>query len=323
MESLTKNKQTAENILQMVQKAFRMDFTSDKVTVKELTEGFFNVAYEVTLPDQTVILKIAPPTDAKVMTYEKNMMKAEVEALRLVKEKTEVPVPEIIYYDDSHTLCNADYIFMEKIEGDNFFTLKSQGLIPYETQNEIFRQVGLYNYEMNQIHGTAFGYMGIPESQGSSWKEVFLAMIEEVLGDGERIGIDLGTSYDEVRELIQKACISLEEVTEPCFVHWDLWDGNIFVKDGRITGIIDFERALWAEPLMEFYFRGHTSIKEFYEGYGANLREHAPIRAFLYDMYLFLIMVIETKYRMYPDDWQYGFSTKQLAKAMTELKKLV
>lgn len=324
MESLTKNKQTTENVLQMVQKAFGGKLISDQVTVKELTEGFFNVAYEVTLPDRTVILKIAPSSDARVMSYEKNIMKAEVEALRLVKEKTKVPVPDVIYYDDSHTLCSADYFLMEKIEGENFFTLKNQGRIPYEVQNDIFRQVGRYNYEMNQIPGTAFGYLGQPEQQGSCWKEVFLDMLENVLKDGENIEIDLGTTnYDEVRDLIRKAESALEEVKEARFVHWDLWDGNIFVKDGRITGIIDFERALWAEPLMEFYFRGHVNIKDFYEGYGANLREGAKVRALLYDMYLYLIMTVETKYRMYPDDWQYGFASKQLATAMTELNRLV
>jgi hypothetical protein len=74
---------------------------------------------------------------------------------------------------------------------------------------------------------------------------------------------------------------------------------------------------------MEFNFRGHINIKDFFEGYGENLSKEAPIRSLLYDMYLFLIMIIETKYRMYPDDWQYRFATKELSKAMDELKKLV
>lgn len=322
MESITKNRQTADSIKLMVQKAFGTQDISE-IAVKELTEGFFNVAYEVRLPDKAVILKIAPPKDAKVMSYEKNMMNAEVEALRLISDRTDVPVPRILFYDNSHTICNADYFFMEKIEGDNFFTLKNNGLISYEAQNEIFHQAGYYNYEMNRISGTTFGYIGLPSMQGDNWKEVFLAMAEDVLRDGENIVINLGVSYDEVRELLLKASFSLDEVKRPSFVHWDLWDGNIFVKDGKITGIIDFERALWAEPLMEFYFRGHINIKDFYEGYGVNLKEQAPIRSLLYDMYLFLIMIVETKYRMYPDDWQYGFATKQLARAMTELKKLI
>ena len=306
MESATKNKQSDDEILKMVQKAFGDDITSEVITIKELTEGFFNVAYEIVLPDKRVILKIAPPQQAKIMRYEKNIMKAEVEALRLVKSSTSVPVPEVIYYDETGDVCKSNYFFMEKIEGDSFFQLKDKGLIPYETQNQIYQEMGRLNKEMNQIKGTSFGFLGTPEKQSDNWKKVFLQMVEELLQDGEYIEISLGVAYDEVRNLIGRASFSLEEVSVPTFVHWDLWDGNVFVKDGKITGIIDFERALWAEPLMEFNFRAHVNIKDFYEGYGANLREAAPIRALLYDLYLFLIMTIETKYRMYEDDWQYN-----------------
>jgi aminoglycoside phosphotransferase (APT) family kinase protein len=307
----------------MTQKACGSGINSQMIAIKELTEGFFNVAYEITLPEKKVILKIAPPKGSKIMSYEHNMMKAEVEALRLAKEKTGLPVPGILYYDNTGSICDADYFFMDKIEGENFFNLKNQGLIPFEQQNAIYHEIGRYNNELNRIKGTSFGYMGLPEKQGPDWKSVFLDMVEEVLKDGERIEISLGVGYDEVRSLIDKGSFTLSQVKEPSFVHWDLWDGNVFVKDGKITGIIDFERALWADPLMEFYFRGHINIKEFYEGYGANLREAAPVRALLYDMYLFLIMVIETEYRRYPDDWQYGFATKQLALAIFRLKKLI
>ncbi len=323
MESATKNKQTADDILQMVRQAFGDSLSPETITIRELTEGLFNAAYEVTFPDKPVILKIAPPADVQVMSYEKNMMKAEVEALKLVKENTAVPVPQVLYYDDSHTICKVDYFFMDKIEGDNFFTLKNNGLIPQETQLDIYREAGYYNREMNRIQGTAFGYMALPEKQGDNWKDVFLIMMEDVLKDGEDIGISLGTEYDEVRALIQKASGALEEVKQPYFVHWDLWEGNIFVKDGKISGIIDLERALWADPLMEYNFRGHTDVKEFYEGYGTNLKEAGTVRALLYDMYLYLIMVIETKYRMYSNDWQYGFSTERLAMTMKHLNSLV
>lgn len=323
MESATKNKQSKQDIFHMVQKAFGTNITIEEITIKELTEGFFNVAYEVVLPDKSVILKIAPPQDANIMSYEHNIMKAEVEALRLVKSKTKVPVPKVLFYDNSHSICSVDYFFMDKIEGESFFQLKNKGLLPYETQNNIYYEMGRLNHEMNQIKAESFGYLGMPNKQDTSWKEVFLNMIEEVLRDGEKIVIDLTVPYEEVRSLITKASSTLEEVVTPTFVHWDLWDGNVFIKDGKISGIIDFERAMWADPLMEFNFRGDSNINDFYNGYGANLRIEAPIRSLLYDMYLYLIMIIETKYRMYPDDWQYGYATKQLHRAMEELRKVV
>lgn len=47
------------------------------------------------------------------------------------------------------------------------------------------------------------------------------------------------------------------------FVHWDMWEGNIFIKDGHISGIIDWERALWGEAFMDDRFREHNRTQEF------------------------------------------------------------
>ncbi len=322
MESTTKNKQTTDDIVRMVQKAFGNNLSSEVITIKELTEGCFNVAYEVVLPNKEVILKIAPPSDAKIMSYENNIMKAEVDGLRFIKEKTTVPVPEVLFYDATKSVCNADYFFMEKIEGESFYKLKCSGM-PESEQKLILREIGHFNQEMNKIKGTSYGYIGQIEKQGSSWKETFLSMISDILFDGERIEISLGMEYDEVRKLIEKASVALEQVQQPVFVHWDLWDGNVFVKEGKVSGIIDFERALWGDPLMECYFRRHSNNKDYIEGYGADLRTEAPIRALLYDIYLYLIMVIETKYRNYADDGQYNFATKELYASVEELRKLL
>jgi len=59
---------------------------------------------------------------------------------------------------------------------------------------------------------------------------------------------------------IESRLDALRDVTEPRLLHWDLWDGNVLRKEGRVSGIVDFERAIWGDPLMEFYFgRFHNS----------------------------------------------------------------
>jgi aminoglycoside phosphotransferase (APT) family kinase protein len=322
MESATKNKQDNETIIKMVQKAFPDQDDLTSVKVKELTEGFFNVAYEIQLSGRQVILKIAPPKASSIMSYEKNIMKAEVDSLRLIREKTDVPVPQMLFYDDTRTICDADYFFMEKLEGDSFYKLKCNGM-SQEEQDRILCEIGCLNRKMNQVTGQGYGYLGQPDKIRTNWRETFLSMISDVLSDGERVEISLGMSYRELRNLIDKAGDALEQVGKPSFVHWDLWDGNVFVKDGRITGIIDFERALWGDPLMEAYFRSHSYHDKFNDGYGENLRAKAPVRALLYDIYLYLIMVIETKYRNYPDDGQYHFAVNELKASVEKLSKII
>ena len=42
------------------------------------------------------------------------------------------------------------------------------------------------------------------------------------------------------------------------------------MKDEHLVGMIDWERAMWAEGLMEDRFRYHTRGEAFLEGYGPN-----------------------------------------------------
>ena len=42
-----------------------------------------------------------------------------------------------------------------------------------------------------------------------------------------------------------------DEVKEPSLVHWDMWEGNVFVKEKHVLGIIDWERAMWGEAFMD------------------------------------------------------------------------
>lgn len=63
-----------------------------KVTaINELTDGFFNSAYAITLDhDQRYVLKLAPLKQEGFMRYEHNMMKTEVEVMMLLHQTEHV-----------------------------------------------------------------------------------------------------------------------------------------------------------------------------------------------------------------------------------------
>jgi aminoglycoside phosphotransferase (APT) family kinase protein len=76
----------------------------------------------------------------------------------------------------------------------------------------------------------------------------------------------------------------------------------VFIKDGTVTGIIDFERSLWGDPLMEFYFSHFHQSAPFLAGYGAAAFTPAQLgRRALYDLYLDLILCVECPFRQYED----------------------
>lgn len=324
MESKTKNKQSIETLQEMVSRAFKgLKILDKEDSVIELKEGYFNVAYCIKLEDgKEVILKVAPPRDAEIMSYENNIMMTEVETMKLVKEKTDVPIPYIYYYDDSKTICNAEYFFMEKIEGTNYVSIKEK--LSQKEISEIENQLGQYNRSINGITGDYFGYNGQKESQGSSWKMVFVKLVDDLLADGVKKNVDIGLHYEQVRDLVNRFANYLETVITPHLVHWDLWDGNIFVKNGKITGIIDFERAMWADPLIEHYFKEADKTSDaFMKGYGkSSFSDEEIIKRVLYNIHLYLIMTIECAYRNYENDGQYNWAKEMLEKEINRINEM-
>ena len=316
MESLTKNRQSTDTIRKMVNKFFAPLELKD---YRELTEGYFNIAYEVELSDgKKAVLKIAPSKEVKVMTYEKNIMYSEVQAMRIVRENCNVPVAEIYGYDDSCTICKSPYFFMEKLNGESLYSIKET--LTAEQIDSIYRETGRMIHSVNNIPCLCFGYPGQPEYQGAEWYSVFYKMIETMLEDGEKVNVDIKISPDELIRKLQRDKAYFAEVTKPCFVHWDCWDGNIFVENGKVVGIIDWERTLWADPLMEVGFRTYNANPAFQKGYGLEtLSEDQQRRALWYDIYLMLSMTIECEYRKYETMDQYNWTTGILVKQFEKL----
>lgn len=322
MESKTKNKKTREQIESMAVHAFDLGLAAGPEAVVEMKDGWFNAAYSIRLADgREVILKIAPPQGAEVMLYEKNLMSTEVAAMRLVRANPAIPVPEIYFFDETRILCDSDYFFMEKIYGDNLEHVK--GSLPPETQEAVDLQIGATIRQINRFPGPYFGYNGNPDLRAKTWKEAFIKIIESILEDAARKNVVFDFSYEDIRAAIQKHAPALEEITSPCLVHWDAWNPNFFVKDGKIIGIIDFERALWAEPLMEAQFRQffNEDISTSMRGYGKTSFTHAEEqRKHLYSLHLALVMHTECSYRHYDTEDVFNFSRQLIAATMAWLQ---
>jgi aminoglycoside phosphotransferase (APT) family kinase protein len=324
MESTTKNRKTREQVARMVERAFGgTTLAAGEDAVRELKEGWFNAAYHVRLSDgREVIVKIAPPKEAEVLAYENTIMATEVASMRLVRENPAIPVPEIYYFDTDREVCDSEYFFMEKLTGDNYEQVKVS--FPPAMQAQIDQQIGTIVREINEFTGTYFGYEGNRDLRGVTWKEAFLKIIDSVLEDGRRKDADFGSPIGDIREAVLKHAPSLEAVTTPRLIHWDAWDLNFFVKDGKITGILDFERALWADPLMEAQFRALAfgGVSESMRGYGKTTFTHEEEeRCHLYTLHLALVMKTECYYRNYDSDEVSTIAMKLMGPTLTWLKE--
>jgi len=290
----------------------------------ELTDGYFNAAYLLELTDGSkCVLKVAPPDEVRILRYEQGIMQAEVETIRLVRQHTQVPAPEIFAHDRSRQIIGSDYFLMSFLPGVPLNKLRKD--LTAGQNAAIDRQAGIYLRQMNMIRGPRFGALSQPAHQFDSWRSACDALLRDVLQDGQDLRVRMPLPYDEIYLLMVRHYAALDEVTAPGLVHWDLWDGNIFLdpETRSITGIIDFERALWGDPLMEANFIFWQNSQAFTEGYGTPMLDTPArrTRRLLYNVYLWLIMVIECYYRAYENDHQEKWAREQLTRDLNLLKE--
>ncbi len=320
MESITKRSFTPQEIENIARAAFGCGLTH----YEELSEGWANSAYALELEDgRSAVLKAAAESEEGRMRCERGLMRTEVEVMRRIESLGTVPVPEIYVHDASKKIVPCEYFLMEKLEGASYD--KIQGGLPQEQRDTIDRELGAYFRQIHSVAGTEFGYYLPNAANSTAWDEAFIALMRDVMQDGKDAGIALPMDYETLDRHLELHRYVLREVKTPRLIHWDSWAGNVFVKDGRVESLIDFERALWADPLMEYGFGKFAYSPAFEKGYAdedarmrndvanagaasrtANLPEGSErsqkIRRALYPLYLDLVMRVECHYRGFGEE---------------------
>ena len=311
---ITKNRQTDATITKMAKAAF-----PDKQVfrIMELPEGMCNAAYYVVFSDGSEsILKIAAENGTGYLSNEINLMKAEVAAMNLVRSHSDVKAAAVQAYDTSRTLCSGDYFFMEKLPGTNYHFLRSKMT---EAENAaIDCELGQIARSLQGIRNPQFGFLG--DSRRFDTLYAFVrVMLVNLLHDAAARQIDIIHSGDDYLSWLEQDRSAFDEVRIASLVHWDMWEGNVFVQDGHITGIIDWERSMWGEPYMDDRFRRHNIRESFLAGYGIrSFTENEKRRLRWYDVILYLTMMIEVFYREYEDKGNYYWTRDLLAQVLAE-----
>jgi Ser/Thr protein kinase RdoA (MazF antagonist) len=271
---------------------------------EEFTDGYFNAAHAVRLGDgREVVLKVAPPPGLKLLTYEVDLMHTEIEFFRRA-DGAGVPLPRMWHADP-----DGGVMVMERLRGVSFEQAK-QTMDPAALLG-VRRELGRIAAGITAVGGERFGY---PRRDGrtrsDSWRASFLHFIDDILADAVETERPLPRPAAEVRALVGRHAPLLDEVRSPALVHFDLWDGNVFVlPDGdawRVEGVIDGERAFYGDPVAELVsltsFVPEHEAAAVVDGFaGRALTPAEQTRLTMYRCYLWLILVAETAVRGYPD----------------------
>lgn len=301
IKSVTKRKLTQNKIQLMVKESFGQ--SAKALDIIELTDGYFNNSYKLNLNSGlTTVLKVAPPPLVDVLTYEKHLMNAEIYTLKHMKNLA-LLVPEVLFYDPTLRIIDSEYFFMDYLEGIPLNKVKAD--LSTIQLDLLSKELGEQTYRMRQINDGYFGEIGNKSKRFKNWYDCFYTMVEDLILDAEKISFSLPFAKDTVLKIVEQHKASLDNIQKPALLHKDLWDGNVFIdkKTFQLIGIIDTERAIFGDPLMEIVCGFYKDNKAFVSSYygKTQMYKDEKQRILLYQLYLYLLMYIECPYRQYED----------------------
>jgi aminoglycoside phosphotransferase (APT) family kinase protein len=262
-----------------------------------LGDANYNTAYRIRLTDGTgLVLKIAPDPGVPALAYERDIMRTEELFYRAAAAA--VPVPAVVRADFSRHLIGNDYLLMSELPGASWAAQRER--ITGPDRDRLRGRLGAVTAALHGVTGRSFGY---PQDKPfPTWRAAFTGMVDALCADALRFDVPLPEPVGRVRAAVARHLYLLDEVTTPALVHFDLWAGNILVHDGRLTGLVDGERAFWGDPLAELasvaLFGDIEQDPPFVTGYRSaggrlDFDDRTRRRLALYQAYLYLIMLVE------------------------------
>ena len=107
MNAVTK-KWLPDNVIQaMTEKA--LGHTPSNFSATPLSGGFCSAVYLINADSEKLVLKVASDDSVKVMRHERAYIPTEVQMLKLLNESADIPMPKLLFYDDSRTVCTVPY----------------------------------------------------------------------------------------------------------------------------------------------------------------------------------------------------------------------
>jgi len=257
---------------------------------ERIRTGKFNESYYVTLADGgEAVLRIAPPDDAGFLFYERGMMAQEPGLHRLIRERTSLPVAEILAYDTSRAVIDRDVLLMERLPGRAL----SDVSLPQAAIDRAMEQTGRYLRELyDTCQAKQYGYLGEHHCMepAATWAAAFRVMWAKLIGDIRRCGAYSADEAKAVTTALDPHYHLFERDVPSCLLHMDIWAQNILVDgEGNVTGLVDWDRALWGDPEIEFAVLDYCGISTdaFWRGFGRrrDISPEARVRWVFYTLY--------------------------------------
>jgi aminoglycoside phosphotransferase (APT) family kinase protein len=196
--------------------------------IEKVAVGFTNAVYSI---DDEYILKVCEDT-----SNERDFGR---EAILYKFFKGDLPVPEVIVFDNTKAIIGSHYLIYKKIQGDNLYNVWHTFTL--EQRRSVTKQLCDILRAINETDIDA-----VPEAANlehiPSWKEHILAKINKYLHIVEQANTITHEQAQKIREYVDKHNSALDE-QKLALVYWDAHFDNVLVAGDKIVGLIDFERT--------------------------------------------------------------------------------
>lgn len=177
------------------------------------------------------------------------------------------PTPKITYVDTSDIVSRYPFQIVERVEGSS---LRNQD---EETICKVLVQLG---YELAKLHsnpGQCDRYGRIGFASFPAWDLFWMYNMDSDAVSCEQYGYIDSKQFDQIYA-IGDTDVQEWSIENPSLLHGDLSYDNILVKDGKLSGVIDWEDAVLGDPVFELaglatfhpVERHSLFIESYYEG---------------------------------------------------------
>ncbi len=248
--------------------------------ITPLHGGMIGEVYRVEMADKrTVVAKVAHSSQAS--------LDVEGYMLRYLHERSQLPVPEVLYSDTT-------LLLLAFLPGRSHFSAAAQ-------QHAAELLAALHSHTapaFGMERDTLIATIPLPNSWTDSWVRFFreyrLLYLGQRAVETDRMPAPLLTRLEGFAARLETW---LEEPDQPSLVHGDIWATNVLADETRITGFLD--PAIYyghAEVELAYITLFNTFGAPFFEHYHA-LRPIAPgffeERCAIYNLYPLLVHVCE------------------------------
>lgn len=219
-------------------------------------------------PDRIHGSKILQLSGSRILKVGRNVGMGEAEALCLVSEKTSVPVPQL---HNAYTIGDVGYILMDLVQGIPLTDCWDR--MSDEEQQSIVEQLRMYVNELRSIEGEFIGAVDGGPCDEVLFKHPWRSNSPTYGPFWSRRDFNKGVAvalrksrpdkvFSEADKALEAAILASGSgclTDRKIMTHGDLNRGNIMVKEGSVTGIVDWGAAGYSIPEMEYFGAKLTS----------------------------------------------------------------